>query len=338
MRGEPKTASRLPPRTPTGRLAKRQSFVGVLAVALAAALWGTAAIFIRLSHVPPVVLTEYRLAVASGVFLVVLFSTGRRLRLGDLWTAIPGGVLLCADMACFFIAVDETRVADAAVIGALQPALVMLVARPLFHERVDRWDLGWTALAIAGVVAVVAGSGVPRGTNFRGDLIAVASLIAWTAYFLVSKRARRRAGTIEYTFWVTVVAAVVLFPFAVASGERIVVDSASSWLWIAMLALIPGTGHLLMNWAHSQVDVSVSSVIASSNPIFAAGAAWAVLGEGLDAVQLMCGLVGIGAICVVAGRTRLEAGAPLNPAVDLDGGTGSRDGSFGPPRWERDVN
>ncbi len=315
MQGETNTAGPFPPV----RSHERQPLLGVMAVAFAAAGWGTAAIFIRLSHVPPLVLTEYRLVVSSGLLLVVLAVTGRRLRLSDLWAAIPGGVLLCADMACFFTAVDETRVVDAAVIGALQPALVMLVARPLFDERVDRWDLGWTALAIAGVVAVVAGDGVPRGTNVRGDVLAVVSLLAWSAYFLVSKRARQRTGTVEYTFWVTLVAAIVLVPFAVGSGERLVVDSASPWLWIAMLALIPGTGHLLVNWAHSRVDVSISSVIGSSNPIFAAGVAWAVLGQGLDAVQILCGLVGIAAMCVVAGRTRLEAGAPLNPEVDLDG-------------------
>lgn len=315
MREEPNTAS----LSPQVRSVKRQPLLGIIAVALAAAGWGTAATFIKLSHVPPLVLTEYRLTVSSGVFLAVLVVTGRRLRLKDIWPAIPGGMLLCADMACYFAAVDDTRVADAAVIGALQPALVLLVARPLFNERVDRWDLGWTALAIAGVVAVVAGGGVPRGAGVRGDLLAVASLLAWTAYFLLSKRARRRSGTVEYTFWVTVVAAVVLLPFAFASGETMVVDSANSWLWIAMLALIPGSAHLLINWAHSQVDVSVSSVIGSSNPIFAAGVAWAVLGQGLDAVQLLCGLAGIGAMCVVAGRTRLEAGTPLNPAVDLDG-------------------
>jgi drug/metabolite transporter (DMT)-like permease len=122
----------------------------------------------------------------------------------------------------------------------------------------------------------------------------------------VSKRVRRRVGTVEYTFWVTLVAGIVLLPFACACGERLVVDSSSSWLWIAMLALIPGTGHLFINWAHSRVDVSVSSVIGSSNPIFAAAIAWVVLGQGLDAVQLLCGLVGIGAMCVVARRTRLE--------------------------------
>lgn len=301
------------------RSAKRQALLGITAVAFAAAGWGAAPIFIRLSHVPPLVLTEYRLAASSVVFLIVLVATGQRLRLRAIWTAIPGGVLLCADMACFCVAVDETHVADAAVIGALQPALVMLVARPLFHERVDRWTVGWTALAIGGVAAVVAGGGIPHGTNVRGDLLAVVALLAWTGYFLVSKRARQGAGTVEYTFWVTLVAAIVLLPFAFASGERLAVNAASSWMWIAMLALIPGTAHLLVNWAHNQVDVSVSSVIGSSNPVFAAGLAWAVLGQGLDVVQVISGLVGMGAICVVAGRARLEVGAPLNPEVDLDG-------------------
>lgn len=284
--------------------ARRQPLLGMAAAAFAAAGWGIASVFIKLARLPPLTLTEYRLALASGILLVALLASGHRLRFADLRLAVPGGVFLCADMACFFAAVEKTRIADAAVISSLQPALVMLAAGRLFRERIDGWDVLWTALAIAGVGAVVLGAGIPHGTGVVGDVLAIASLLAWTGYFLVSKRARPSIGALEYTFWVTVVAAVVLLPVAVISGEHLGVGHSSAWLWIVLLALVPGTGHLLINWAHRGVNVSVSSVIGASNPIFAAGGAWLVLGQGLDLAEVVCGTLAIGAICVVAGRKR----------------------------------
>ena len=52
-------------------------------------------------------------------------------------------------------------------------------------------------MSVAGVVVfVLASSGTPAW-SLRGDLLAVASLLVWTAYFLVSKRVRQRVGTVE---------------------------------------------------------------------------------------------------------------------------------------------
>lgn len=297
---------------------ERQPTLGVAAAGFAAFGWGIAAVFIELSHVAPLPLTEYRLVIAAGYLAAMLAVTRRRIHLRDLALVAVGGVLLCADMACFFVAIEQTRIADASVIGALQPALVLLVAGPLFGERLEFADLTWTALAIAGVGAVVVGGGLPSGTNLSGDLLAVASVVAWSGYFVVSKRARRTTGPIEYTFGVTVVAAVVLVPVLFLSGESVAVPHAGDWLWIVLLAVVPGTGHLLINWAHKSVDVSVSSVIGASNPIFAAGGAWIILGQGLDALQVASGIVAIVAIAFVAGRKRLPSSAPLDPQPSED--------------------
>lgn len=291
---------------------ERQPTLGVVAAAFAAFGWGIAAIFIKLSHVAPLALTEYRLVIAAVYLAAMVVVARRRLRIADLGLVAAGGILLCVDMGCFFAAVEQTRVADASVIGALQPALVLLVAGPLFSERVELADVMWTALAIVAVSAVVVGGGVPRGTSLSGDLLAVASVIAWSGYFIVSKKARGTIGPIEYTFGVTVVAAVVLLPVLFLSGESAAVPHPGDWLWILLLALVPGTGHLLINWAHRSVDVSVSSVIGASNPIFAAGGAWIVLGQGLGAIQIASGIVAIAAIAVVAARKRVPASPPLD--------------------------
>jgi drug/metabolite transporter (DMT)-like permease len=265
-----------------------------------------------------------RLWIGVPLVAVLLIVSGRRLYWPVLWRSLPGGVLLCGDIALYFSAVKLTSIADATVIGALQPVLVLFIAKPLFDERVRFADMMWTALAIGGMAVVILGS---RGAMARhgviGDLLAAGSLCCWTAYWLISKRVRTppRMGTagdahpaagianpaagigsIEYTAAVMLVAAVAMIPITLLSREHLTAGDLQDWLWLSLLALLPGGAHLLSNWAHRFVDISVSSVIVSVNPVIAAGAAAVVLHQSLNAWQTAGGLLAIVGVVMVARR------------------------------------
>jgi drug/metabolite transporter (DMT)-like permease len=285
----------------------RRQAIGLGASAFASVGWGFGAIFARLTFAPGLVLTFYRLWIGAALLLVVLYASGRRLSWANLRASFFGGVFLAGDMAMFFCAVKLTSVVDATVIGAIQPALVLIAARYLFSERMGGWDVLWIFVAIAGVCAAVIGPGAPSRHELAGDLLATGSLLSWSCYWLASKHARESQHAIDYTAGVTLVAAVVMSPVVLVSGESLARVHAGDWLWIVLLAGVPGAAHLAMNWAHRYVDASVSSVIGSSNPIVAAGAAVIILGQPVTILQIACGLVALGAISVVAARHRQPA-------------------------------
>jgi drug/metabolite transporter (DMT)-like permease len=214
-------------------------------------------------------------------------------------------------MSMFYSAVKLTSIVDATVIGALQPALVILAARRLFGERMDRWDAAWIVLAMLGVTATVLGPGVATNHELVGDLLAVGALVSWSAYWLASKRARERQGALEYTTGVTIMAALVVTPVVLISGQSLAHVHPGDWTWIVLLAVVPGSGHLAMNWAHRYVDASVSSVVGCLSPLVAAVAAIPILGQSLSVLQVGGVLVGLGAIAVVAARHRQPAESPL---------------------------
>ena len=125
---------------------------------------------------------------------ILLLASGRRLYWPVLWRCLPGGLLLCGDIALFFSAVKLTSIADATMIGALQPVLVLFIAKPLFNERVSPVDMAWTALVVVGMAAVVLGQGQAIAHDqVIGDLLAVGALCCWTSYWLLSKRAAQCA-------------------------------------------------------------------------------------------------------------------------------------------------
>lgn len=298
---------------------------GVGAATAAMVAWGLSGILVVLTKEPGLVVALERLLLGVPFVGALLVLTRRRLDWSSFWRTVPGGVLLCGDVAMFFSAVKLTSIADATVIGALQPALVLFVAGPLFDEKPVRADFVWTAVAIAGVGVVVLGAGGTGSHQVLGDLLAFGSLCSWTGYWLVSKQPRfvPRAtagdrpssahgppaiGTIEYTSGVMLVAAMTMVPVALVSGQRLTVGTPLDWLWIGLMTLVPGGAHLASNWAHRFVGVTVSSVIVAANPVVAAGAAAVFLHQSLSPLQIVGGLAAILAIAVVASRAvRVEA-------------------------------
>jgi drug/metabolite transporter (DMT)-like permease len=297
----------------------RHAAAGIAAGTLGTICWGFTGIFVKLISLPPLPVALYRLWLGAAMMAIALLAGRRALTWRALARSVPGGLFLGADIALFFSSLKFTSVAVATVIGALQPALVLVVAGPWFGERPGRKGVAWTFISMAGVAAVALGGGMPSGRGVLGDCLAVASLLAFTGYWLASKRARAgNIGAGQYTAGVMLVAALALTPVTFASGQALGPITGRDWAWLVLLALVPGAGHLLFNWAHRFVDVSVSSVIGAGNPVVAGLAALVILGQPLSLLQMVGGAVAVVAIAVVAKQAARRqagpaAGTPIGP-------------------------
>lgn len=297
-------------RPPINSFSRNQT-IGLVGSLLAAVLWGFGAIFAALTFAPGLVLSFYRLWLGAVLLAVISLVSGRPVTLTTLRASWLGGIFLAGDMALFYSAVKLASIVDVTVIGAFQPILVILAARRLFRERLGRWDVFWIALAMLGVLATVLGPGTAGKHQLLGDLLAVGSLLCWSAYWLVTKRAREIQGTLQYTAGVTIMAAAVITPVVLLSGQSLGHVRAGDWTWIVLLAVVPGAGHLIMNWAHRYVDASISSILGCLSPLVAAVAAIPILDQSLSVSQVMGVLVGLGAIAAVAARHRQPATSQL---------------------------
>jgi drug/metabolite transporter (DMT)-like permease len=289
----------------------RNQTIGLAGSIWAAVLWAFGAIFAALTFAPGLVLAFYRLWVGALLLWLIAATTGHRLTWTTFRASWLGGVLLAGDMALFYSAIKMASVVDVTVIGALQPILVILAARRLFQERLGRWDVMWIVLAMLGVVATVVGPGVTTRHQLAGDLLAVGSLLCWSAYWLVTKHVRELHGAMEYTAGVTIMAALSVSVVVLASRQSLGQVKVGDWVWIGLLAVVPGTGHLIMNWAHRYVEASISSVIGCLSPLVAAVLAIPILNQSLTVSQVVGVLVGLGAIAAIAARHRQPTDSPL---------------------------
>jgi drug/metabolite transporter (DMT)-like permease len=276
-------------------------------VLAAVTIWAFTNTLIKLSPLPALSFAAHRIVIGAAVLLVVTYAAGRRLTWPQVRSSAPGGAVLGLEITFFFSAVKHTSIADVSVISALQPALVMLVAGPLFGERVTRSDVGLTLVALLGVGLVILGSsGTPAWSAF-GDLLAAGSLVCWSAYFLVSKRARETVPTLEYTTVVFAVAALVVTPLALVSGQPLGGLAVSDWGLLALFVLGASGGHLLVAWAHPSVDVSVSSLLTLAQPVLGSVAALLILGEPITSLMIVGGAVVVAALVAIVRRATRRA-------------------------------
>jgi drug/metabolite transporter (DMT)-like permease len=274
--------------------------LGFAAVSVAVLTWGWSNVVIKAVSTTGLVASVYRLWLAVPLlWLIALALPAVRRDLTRDWlrAALGGGLLFAVHQLLFFNSLKMTSVVNVAVIGALQPALVLLVAGRMFGEPVTRRALACSLVAVAGTVLVVTGSAGAPHWSLTGDLVAGANLFAFTAYFLASKRYRLTVGAIAYVIGLTTVAAPSVLAVALLTGQDLASPHGYDWLLLIFLAVFPGTlGHLLINWAHSHVSALVMSVMFLAVPVISACGAAALLGESLNAVQVAGGVIVLAAI------------------------------------------
>jgi drug/metabolite transporter (DMT)-like permease len=128
---------------------------------------------------------------------------------------------------------------------------------------------------------------------------------------LVTKHTRELHGALEYTVAVTVMSAVVVTPIVLLSGQSLADVKLGDSTWIILLAVVPGGGHLIMNWSHRYVDASISSILGNLSPLVAAVLAIPILNQSLTISQVLGVLVGLGAIAAVAQQHRQPTASQL---------------------------
>lgn len=270
-------------------------WAGTVATTAAVVLWGLGNVLIKHLSTDGLTLALDRLWIGAAAYVMVLLLLGGKITSRSLRYSWLGGVTFSVNIAFFWVALRHTTVADATVIGALQPALVLLVAGPLFEENVNLLQVVFTVLGIVGVAVAVLFSAPSSGRTWFGDVLAAGAVITFTGYFVASKRARESLPAMDYQASLLLVGALVMTPFVFLTGHGAIPRDRVDLGWAALIALVPGSGHLLVNWAHRSVGIHVSSMLTLGVPMVSIAGAAALLGEPLTSVQV----VGV-AITVVA--------------------------------------
>ena len=279
--------------------------LGLIAAAVAVSAWGLAGVVAKSIDMGGVAIGAYRFTIYGVAVAGVMALRRTPLTWHALRAALPGGLALGLDVAFFFSAVKETTVANATVIGALQPIVVAAIAARLFGERIRLRDAMLAAVALVGVFVVVLAARDATEWSLRGDLFALGALFSWSAYFVFSKLAKNKITTTEYTVGAALWCGLFNVPVALVFGQSLAWPSVSSWVGLLVLAFAAGLlGHELMNWAIQQIPLWLGSTFTLFIPVVSALAAWAFLDEPITAIQIAAiGVVLLALAGIVTGQS-----------------------------------
>lgn len=298
--------------------------------------WGMGPPISKLITAPALVTAFSRLWLSVPLLLGWMYATDRRLSWRLLRLTAPAGVLFGLNMCLVFSAFHHASIATLSVVGALQPGIVLLAAGPLLGERATWWHRSWTAVGVGGAVFVVLGAGSAMRTSSVGIVLSVGSMVSFTAYFLLTRIARARAtepiDAISWMAGVTIFSAITVTPLLLLteplSGFGQI--DGRDWLWLAWVIIVTGmVGHVLMAWVLRHINASKASLYLLSMNVVAVLAAWPIHNEPLTAVQILGGMVVLGAVAAVVSRPATKVVPAVSTVSDEIEGLPVSDGSAG---------
>ncbi|MDH4168768.1 MAG: DMT family transporter [Acidimicrobiia bacterium] len=273
---------------------------GRAAAATAIVLWSMGNVIVKHIDMSGTQVAFWRLLLGAVVYGAVFVARGGTFDRRRFLLAAPTALAISLEIVAFFVAIKATTVANTTVIGALAPLLLLVVAARRFRERVDGVLVVAGLVAFVGVGMVVFGSTGRPVWSLRGDLLAVVAMVLFAAYFVFAKAARESLGTFELQTLTLIIGSVVLAPLAVIDADgRFDVPSAAQWPWIALVLLVPGTGHLLMNWSHPHTHLTYTSMITLAIPVLSTSLAAWWLAESFGPRQAVGMVVVVAALAVV---------------------------------------
>ena len=108
-----------------------ESRSGLLAALGAMTMWSAGNIMVRSIDMPGVQIAFWRITLSAVVYTLFLRIRGRTITVSEFRESAPAAIAISVEIAIFFVAIQHTTVANATIIGALQPILLLVNAGTL---------------------------------------------------------------------------------------------------------------------------------------------------------------------------------------------------------------
>lgn len=207
------------------------------------------------------------------------------------------------NQAFFVVGLAMTSVAHAAIVSALGPVQVLLIAAMRGQERLTAGKLGGLAVAFTGVGVLQLAKSGHSGASLRGDLFVYASTLLFACFSVFGKAPSRRIGAFTMTSIAYMGSGLAMIPVVAITGKDLNWSALPWGVWAGLLymaAFSSVIAYLIYNYALTWVQASRVAAFCYAQPILAALLGWLILGEALTA------LVVVSAALVLAGVMLVE--------------------------------
>lgn len=274
--------------------------------ALAALLFGVNGVIAAdlLTAVPPANTAQIRSVLAALVLGAIAYGQRATRHGGRLAGLIALGVILATVTVSFFAAISRLGVGPGVTIQFTGPVLVLAWQRLVSKRAVP--TLAWLATAGALIgVGLISKVWEIEQVDLFGLGAALLASVTFAAYLILSGHLGRFLPALTvtaYGFAFSALALLAVVPVRLPPPDSIVVAELT---WLVLLGTV--APFLLEVGALQRVDAGTVGVVATLEPVIAAGAAWVWLGQVLDLWQVVGGLIVVSAVAIVQ---RFTGGEP----------------------------
>ena len=288
-----------------------------LILTLIAALWGSYPVFakIALAHFPPYVLVALRTSLAS-IFLTVLllrrgFDEFRALSWSDVRSfAFLGFAGIFVSTGGTYLGIAFTTASSAALLQAASPVMVALGAWLYLRERLRRRQWAGVGLSTLGVLLVVTrGSwrAIAHLELLPGDFIILAGQAGWAVYTVYGKRVLAVHSPAVATTAAYVIGSLMLLPVPFLTARLFPSPdwvSPVAWGVVAAQAVLGAVAHVWWYEGVHRVGASRAAIFMNLQPVVGVILAWLLLGETIEAAEVIGGLAVLAGVWLTSGLSR----------------------------------
>jgi drug/metabolite transporter (DMT)-like permease len=300
---------------------KKSEIYGYVYVLIGSTLWGVSGVVAKSLFnigLPPVELVLLRLTLATiSLFLYLFFFDRKKIivSLRDLpYFFILGFAGVVGVQFTYYYTISKILVGPAILLQYIQPVWVSIYAFLFQREPFTKGKIASLLLAAFGCYFVVGGYQFDLlRLNKMGIMSGVASSLFFTFYALYGEK-----GLKKYDAWTLILYSfgfAAVFYWIVISPTKFITGGYTLKMWIAFVYI--GIFATVLPFGFyfkgiERVRATRASITATWEPVIAGFAAYVVLGEVLDPLQILGGIAVIAAVALLQiGREKAAPSTPL---------------------------
>lgn len=239
----------------------------VLLLVLAATLWSSGGVLIKLVDLSGIAVAGWRSAIAAVTILLYLGRPRFNGLRAQFWTAL----CYAATVLMFVVATKLTTAANAVLLQYTAPLWTAILGARFFGERVTKLDVIIICVVCGGMVLFFADRLAP-GSLF-GNVLAILSGIT-LALFTLGLRLQRETSTLDSILYGNIAAVALSLPFLFDP-----VPTFRDWLMLLPLGILQlGLSYILLSVAIRYVSALETMLICTVEPIL--NPVWVAFGVG----------------------------------------------------------
>ena len=260
-------------------------------MAAAMLVFGTIGLFVKNIGFPSSFISFAR-ALTGSIFiaLFMLFSghgLDKKSVLKNLKLLIPSGIAMAFNWICLFEAYRFTGVAVGTLCYYMAPVIVVILSPVFLKEKLTAINVTSVLAAVVGAVLI---SGVVSGSakSAKGILFGLAAAALYSTVVMINKFVKN-LSPIETTFVQLLTAAVTMIPYILLTEDvtSFVFDRRSVIFTLIVGVFHTGIVYMIYFSSVQKIPAQTTAVFSYIDPVTAIILSAVVLGERLDAVQLI---------------------------------------------------